>query len=125
VGKLTDDDIAQIDGNREQLEGKFQALYGYSPYHHVAAGASYPPILMLTGANDPRVDPMQSRKMTACLQAAKPSGRPVLLRTSGSTGHGGGTPLAEAIAQEVDVWAFLFHELGVPVSQAAGQTASR
>jgi uncharacterized protein YjbJ (UPF0337 family) len=29
-GKLTDDDIAQINGNREQLEGKLQAQYGYT-----------------------------------------------------------------------------------------------
>ena len=29
-GKLTDDDIAQINGNREQLEGKIQERYGYS-----------------------------------------------------------------------------------------------
>jgi uncharacterized protein YjbJ (UPF0337 family) len=29
-GKLTDDDIAQINGNREQLEGKVQARYGYA-----------------------------------------------------------------------------------------------
>jgi uncharacterized protein YjbJ (UPF0337 family) len=29
-GKLTDDDIAQINGNREQLEGKLQARYGYA-----------------------------------------------------------------------------------------------
>jgi uncharacterized protein YjbJ (UPF0337 family) len=29
-GKLTDDDLEQIDGNREQLEGKIQARYGYS-----------------------------------------------------------------------------------------------
>jgi uncharacterized protein YjbJ (UPF0337 family) len=28
-GKLTDDDIAQINGSREQLEGKIQARYGY------------------------------------------------------------------------------------------------
>jgi uncharacterized protein YjbJ (UPF0337 family) len=28
-GKLTDDDVAQINGNREQLEGKIQARYGY------------------------------------------------------------------------------------------------
>ena len=27
-GKLTDDDIAQINGNREQLEGKIQERYG-------------------------------------------------------------------------------------------------
>jgi prolyl oligopeptidase len=49
----------------------------------------------------------------------------VLLRTSGSTGHGGGTPLTEAIAQEVDVWAFLFGELGVPTTPAAAKPASR
>jgi uncharacterized protein YjbJ (UPF0337 family) len=28
-GKLTDDDIAQLDGSREQLEGKIQERYGY------------------------------------------------------------------------------------------------
>jgi uncharacterized protein YjbJ (UPF0337 family) len=27
---LTDDDIIQINGNREQLEGKIQARYGYA-----------------------------------------------------------------------------------------------
>ncbi|MBE7732364.1 CsbD family protein [Devosia faecipullorum] len=27
-GKLTDDDIVQINGNREQLEGKIQERYG-------------------------------------------------------------------------------------------------
>jgi prolyl oligopeptidase len=49
----------------------------------------------------------------------------VLLRTSGSTGHGGGTPLTEAIAQEVDVWAFLFDQLGVPLTPATGRPAGR
>ena len=29
-GKLTNDEIAQINGNREQLEGKLQAKYGYA-----------------------------------------------------------------------------------------------
>ena len=29
-GKLTDDDLTQINGNREQLEGKIQARYGYA-----------------------------------------------------------------------------------------------
>jgi uncharacterized protein YjbJ (UPF0337 family) len=29
-GKLTDDELAQINGNREQLEGKIQAKYGYA-----------------------------------------------------------------------------------------------
>jgi uncharacterized protein YjbJ (UPF0337 family) len=29
-GKLTDDEITQINGNREQLEGIIQARYGYA-----------------------------------------------------------------------------------------------
>lgn len=29
-GKLTNDEIVQINGNREQLEGKLQARYGYA-----------------------------------------------------------------------------------------------
>lgn len=29
-GNLTDDDIKQIDGSREKLEGKLQARYGYA-----------------------------------------------------------------------------------------------
>ncbi len=56
---------------------------------------------------------MQSRKMTARLQAATTSSAPILLRTSSDTGHGGGTPLKERIAQWTDVYAFLFDQLGV------------
>ena len=29
-GKLTDDDLTQINGKRDQLEGKLQEHYGYS-----------------------------------------------------------------------------------------------
>ena len=71
-------------------ENQFQAMFAYSPYHHVKDGTKYPAVLFLTGANDPRVDPMQSRKMTARLQAATASEQPILLRTSASSGprHG-------------------------------------
>jgi prolyl oligopeptidase len=94
-------------------KAQFEALYAYSPYHHVKDGVAYPAVLFMTGANDPRVDPMHSRKMTARLQAASSSGNPILLRTSSTTGHGIGTPLAERVKQEVDKFAFLFYELGV------------
>jgi prolyl oligopeptidase len=94
-------------------KSQFEALYAYSPYHHVKDGHAYPAVLMLTGAHDPRVDPYNSRKMIARLQAASPEGTPILLRTSSGTGHGMGTPLGEAIAQQTDVFAFLFEQLGV------------
>jgi prolyl oligopeptidase len=94
-------------------KSQFDALFAYSPYHHVKDGAAYPAVLMMTGANDPRVDPYHSRKMVARLQSASASGQPILLRTSGSTGHGIGTPLGESIAQQADLFAFLITELGV------------
>jgi prolyl oligopeptidase len=91
----------------------FEALYAYSPYHRAKDGTKFPAILMLTGANDPRVDPMQSRKMIARLQAANASSMPILLRTSDNTGHGQGTPLDEQINEQADVFAFLFDQLGI------------
>ena len=36
-----------------------------------------------------------------------------LLRTSGDTGHGMGTPLDAEIDEDVDVYGFLFRELGM------------
>jgi prolyl oligopeptidase len=92
---------------------QFQALYAYSPYHHVKDGTKYPAALFLTGANDPRVDAMQSRKFVARLQAANASGEPILLRTSSDTGHGLDSPLSARIAETVDVDAFIFDRLGV------------
>jgi len=91
--------------------GQFRALYAYSPYHNVQNGVAYPSVLFLTGTNDPRVDPMHSRKMTARLQAATSSGQPVLLRTSSKTGHGLATPLSEQIDKSVHYHAFLLNEL--------------
>ena len=95
-------------GTVKELD-QFRALFGYSPYHHVEDGAQYPAVLFLTGANDPRVDPSHSRKMTARLQASGTK-QLVLLRTTSEAGHGIGTALSEQIAQEADVMAFLFDQ---------------
>jgi prolyl oligopeptidase len=92
---------------------QFKALFAYSPYHHVKDGTAYPAVLLLTGENDARVDPHNSRKMAARLQAATASKRPVLLRTTSSAGHGVDSSLSERIAEETDVFAFLFDQLGV------------
>ena len=93
-------------------QDQFKALYAYSPYHHVVDGTNYPPVLFLTGDNDPRVDPLNSRKMTARLQASGTKNM-VLLRTSSNSGHGIGTALSEYLAQETDVIGFLFDHLSV------------
>jgi prolyl oligopeptidase len=99
---------------------QFKALYAYSPYHHVKDGTAYPAVLMMTGDNDIRVEPMQSRKMTARLQAATSSGLPVLLRTNPNAGHGIGTALDDQIEEEADVLGFIFDQLGMRY-QSAGR----
>jgi prolyl oligopeptidase len=92
---------------------QFAALYAYSPYHHVVKGTVYPAVLMLTGANDGRVNPMHSRKFTAALQAATSSSASILLRTSKNSGHGIGSSLSERIDQQTDILTFLFDQLGM------------
>jgi prolyl oligopeptidase len=88
----------------------FEALYDYSPYHRVKKGTNYPSVLFTAGENDGRVLAYHSRKMTALLQMASASGKPILLRTN-AAGHGLGTPLDERIAEEADVFAFLASQL--------------
>lgn len=99
---------------------QFKAMFAYSPYHNVKDGVSYPAVLMTTGDNDSRVDPMQSRKMTARLQAATGSKLPVLLVTSASAGHGMGTALDERLAEDADIFSFVMDQLGMG-NQRPGQ----
>jgi prolyl oligopeptidase len=89
---------------------QFKALYAYSLYHHVKEGTAYPAILFLTGDNDHRVNRMESRKMTARLQAASSSDHPILLRTTSSAGRGIGTALDERVEQGADVFSSLFDQ---------------
>ncbi len=92
---------------------QFRALHAYSPYHRVTDGTKYPAVFLLAGEHDGRVNPANSRKMTARLQAATASAHPILVRLSDASGHGMGTALTERIAQQADVFAFLFDQLGM------------
>ncbi|HYT20937.1 MAG TPA: prolyl oligopeptidase family serine peptidase, partial [Candidatus Polarisedimenticolia bacterium] len=93
----------------------FVALSKYSPYHHVEDGVAYPAVLMISGDNDMKVNPMHSRKMTARLQAATSSGRPVLLDYSAERGHSANLPLSFRIEALTNRIAFVCKELGVEV----------
>jgi prolyl oligopeptidase len=93
---------------------QFRALFAYSPYHRVQAGVDYPAVLVTTADGDTRVDPLHARKFVAALQWATRSGKPVLLRTERSAGHGAGTPVSKLVGELTDIYAFLFDALDVP-----------
>ena len=88
-------------------------LLGYSPYHRVSPGASYPAVLFTVFTNDTRVDPLHAYKMCAALQHATTSERPVLLRAEDQVGHGQrAVSLTAALAG--DCLAFVARETGLP-----------
>jgi prolyl oligopeptidase len=97
-----------------KTEDGFKALYAMSSYHHIKEGTAYPAVLLETGFNDPRVDSWQMAKMTAQLQAATASGKPILLRVEYQGGHGGigGTEKQEQ-ERLADEWSFLLWQFGV------------
>ena len=97
-------------GSTQSKEG-FEALLKMSPYDHIIAGTQYPGVLLTTGINDPRVEPWQSCKMAARLQAATSSGRPVLLSVNYDEGHFQ-TTLSSMYEHQADIWAFLLWQLG-------------
>ena len=96
----------------------FKALYAMSSYHHVKDRTPYPAVLLTVGMNDPRVDPWESAKMTARLQAATSSGKPVLLYVHYATGHGRIGATEQQIQESMaDQWSFLLWQLGDPAFQ--------
>jgi prolyl oligopeptidase len=66
----------------------------------------------MTGEHDGRVNPMQSRKMAARLQASG-SKNPVFLQVRSDAGHGHGSARDVQIDQTTDALAFLFDQLGM------------
>ena len=89
----------------------FKALLAMSPYHHIKDGTKYPAVLLTHGLNDPRVDAWMSAKMTARLQAATASKKPVFFRVDYQAGHGIGSTRAQRQEETADTWAFLMWQL--------------
>ena len=90
-----------------KIEEEFKGLLAMSSYHHVKDGIEYPAVLLTHGMNDPRVDPWNSAKMTARLQAATASNKPILFRVEYSAGHGIGSTRKQYLEELADEWAFL------------------
>jgi prolyl oligopeptidase len=109
----TNGELDKTEMGTTETEAGFRALFAMSPYHHIADGTKYPAVLVVTGINDPRVDAWQAAKMTARLQAATTSGKPVLLRVDFDAGHGYGSTKKQRNEELADQLAFLLWQLGV------------
>jgi prolyl oligopeptidase len=93
-------------------DAQFRYLLKYSPYQNVKAGTAYPAVMFFTGDSDTRVDPLHARKMTALLQSASSSGRPIVLHYSLNAGHSAGVSVDQKIQDDADQLSFLWTETG-------------
>ena len=75
-------------GNPLQDRDVYFYMKSYSPYENVAA-RKYPAILAMTSLNDTRVYYVEPAKWVAALRHTKTDGKPVLLKTEMTAGHGG------------------------------------
>jgi prolyl oligopeptidase len=110
--------VVEQDGYGEEPEwgaiadpAGYKALKMIDSYQSVKDGTAYPAVLLTTGVTDPRVAPFHLGKMTARLQAASTSGKPILLRVDYDAGHGIGSTRAQQDREAADTYAFLLWQL--------------
>jgi prolyl oligopeptidase len=97
-------------------EKQFPYLLKYSPYHNVKPSTAYPAILLEIGGVDIQTDPLHARKMSALLQSASSSGRPILLLDGQAAGRSGGTGVDRMIQDNADMLTFLWTETAQPAA---------
>ena len=102
-------------GTSEDSKEMFEYLYKYSPLHSIQNGKEYPAILVTTADHDDRVVPAHSFKYAATLQNSDIGDKPHLIRIESNAGHGGGKPLDKTIEETVDIFSFIFFNMGVDV----------
>ena len=100
-------------GTSEDSKEMFEYLRKYSPLHSIHDGVRYPAVLVTTADHDDRVVPAHSFKYAAALQSSKIGDKPHLIRIESNAGHGGGKPLDKTIEETVDIFSFIFYNMGV------------
>ncbi len=100
-------------GSSEKSAEDFKNLYAYSPIHNIAE-KNYPATLITTADHDDRVVPAHSFKYAATLQQKNKSTNPMLIRIDKNSGHGSSNT-KKAIETTADIYAFLFHNMGIAV----------
>jgi prolyl oligopeptidase len=99
-------------GTIKTLAG-FKNLYAMDTVINVKPGVAYPPVMISTGLNDPRVSPWEPAKFAAALKAAGDP-NPVLLRIDAQAGHGIGSTRSQGDLLNADQIAFVFWRAGLP-----------
>ena len=94
-------------------EKDFRWLLRYSPYHNIRKGINLPAMMVTTGANESRVDPMNAKKFVAALQNNESQINPILLFVDYNSGHGSGQSAKQRIENMTYSLEFIMNQLGM------------
>ncbi|HET9145516.1 MAG TPA: prolyl oligopeptidase family serine peptidase [Sphingomicrobium sp.] len=89
----------------------FENLMAMDSLQNIKAGVKYPPIMITTGLNDPRVSSWEPAKFAATLRTAGPT-EPVLFRVDEKAGHGIGSTKTQNDELYADVATFILSRTG-------------
>ncbi len=109
-----------------KTEQGYKNLLEMDSIQHVKAGVDYPPVMISTGLNDPRVSPWEPAKFAAALMASG-TPNPVLLRVDTQAGHGIGSTRSQTDLLSADWIAFVKWRAGEPAwrPDTATKTAAK
>ena len=91
------------------LPDEWAFIRTFSPYHRVADGVDYPPVLFTTSTRDDRVHPGHARKMAALMEGL---GADVTYFENIEGGHGGAATNAQAAMMQALAFEFLWQRVG-------------
>jgi len=94
-------------------EADFRWLLRYSPYHNIRYGVNLPTMLVTSGANDSRVDPMNAKKFVAVAQNNPGQLNPIILHMDYDSGHGSGQSTNQRIDNTLFIFEFMLNQLGM------------
>lgn len=94
--------------NKEDLE----YILSYSPYDQLKA-ASYPPLFVTAGLNDPRVTYWEPAKWVAKIRHLKLDDNPLVLKTEMGAGHGGRSGRYDSLREVAEEYAFILNAMGL------------
>jgi prolyl oligopeptidase len=102
----------------------FRAMYAMDSYHAIKDGTRYPPVLVISGFNDPRVATFHAAKFVARLQEATKGTSEVFFRMDFDAGHGMGSTRSQRDALVADIYSFTLWCAGATGSLIPKQSAA-
>ena len=107
----------------DQDAASFRAMYEMDSYHAIKYGTRYPPVLVISGFNDPRVATFHAAKFVPVAGSYEGKSA-VLLRIDFEAGHGMGSTRNQRDALVADIYSFTLWCAGAKGSQTPKLSAA-